>query len=248
MAYVVNREDIADSTFKQRLPPGYHLTPPSIYPGGAEAYDQHVEESYPYGVAESQIDQAKQVMEDAGYGPDNKYELTINSYQGIFTEMVRGVRDKLSAAHIDATIEPTEFATIIEKGKQGTLQCYTLGWIADWPSPDNFVQLMAPQYTDIAELGDSALTYTNWSELDTDAKQQADEAWSTISGNLEPSDDAQQARNEAYVSIEEANWEDVVLINLVHGATERFYWDNIDVEPFGGMGISRQTHYTTSKE
>jgi len=153
-------------------------------------------------------------MEDAGYGPDNKYELTINSYQGIFTEMVRGVRDKLSAAHIDATIEPTEFATIIEKGKQGTLQCYTLGWIADWPSPDNFVRLMAPQYTDIAELGDSALTYTNWSELDTDAKQQADEAWSTISGNLEPSDDAQQARNEAYVSIEEANWEDVVLINL----------------------------------
>jgi len=107
---------------------------------------------------------------------------------------------------------------------------------------------LAPQYTDIAELGDSALTYTNWSELDTDAKQQADEAWSTISGNLEPSDDAQQARNEAYVSIEEANWEDVVLINLVHGATERFYWDNIDVEPFGGMGISRQTHYTTSKE
>jgi len=41
MAYVVNREDIADSTFKQRLPPGYHLTPPSIYPGGAEAYDRH---------------------------------------------------------------------------------------------------------------------------------------------------------------------------------------------------------------
>ncbi|MCU4801229.1 ABC transporter substrate-binding protein [Halobacteria archaeon HArc-gm2] len=248
VAYMVNREEIANSTFKKRQPVAYHLTPPAIYPGGAEAYDQHVEENYPYGLAESQIENAKQVMEEAGYGPDNQYELTINSYQGIFTEMVRGLRDKLSAAHINASVEPTDFATIIEKGKKGNLQCYTLGWIADWPAPDNFVQLMAPEYTDVAELGQSALTYTNWSEIDTDAKTQAQEAWDTISNNLDPSDEATQTRAEAYVQLEEANWEDVVLINIVHGATERFYGDNVSVEPFGGMGISRQTHYTTTKE
>ena len=43
MAYVVNQEQFVESVFKQRGSGAYHLTPPSIYPGGGNAYNSHYE-------------------------------------------------------------------------------------------------------------------------------------------------------------------------------------------------------------
>jgi ABC-type transport system substrate-binding protein len=248
-AYVLNREEVNKSVFKERFQPGYNLTPPGIYPGGATAYSDAVENEYPYGVGETQIDNAKQVMEDAGYGPDNKFDLTINAYKsGAFKQLAQGLRDKLSAAHVNVSVEPTDFSTIIEKGNNGNLQCYTLGWIADWPAPDNFLQLMAPSLTDVDELGSSATSYTNWDDADTEASANAQAAWEKIQNNLAPTEEAQQARNEAYVTMEQANWEDAVMLNVIHASDERFWYDNTNVAPFGSMGPSRQMHDTTWKD
>ena len=43
MAYVINREEFMANVFKDRFEPAFHLTPPQIFPGGVEAYDQHVQ-------------------------------------------------------------------------------------------------------------------------------------------------------------------------------------------------------------
>ncbi|MFB6354426.1 MAG: ABC transporter substrate-binding protein [Halobacteriales archaeon] len=248
-AYALNRREVVQSVFKNRLPPAYHLTPPTIYPGGGSAYDQHVQDVYPYGVEESLIGEAKRVMEEAGYGPDNKYQLTFNAYQSqTFVDLVKGLADKLRSAHMEVTVEPTPFATIIKKGQEGTLQAYTLGWIADWPAPDNFLQLLAPKFTDVEELGGQALSYINWDNSDSKYKKQASEAWKTISNNLGPSEAAAKKRAQAYIKIEEANWQEGGFINLAHGAGERFWYDHLHVDPFGGMGSSRQRHYDTWKE
>jgi len=248
-AYVLNREEVNQSVFKERFQPGYNLTPPGIYPGGASAYNSDVEENYPYGVGETRIDDAKQVMEDAGYGPDNTFDLTINAYNsGAFQQLAEGLRDKLSSAYVNVTVEPTDFSTIIEKGNNGNLQCYTLGWIADWPAPDNFLQLMAPSLTDVDELGSSATTYTDWDDADTQARRDAQAAWEKIQNNQAPTDEAQQARDEAAVTMEQANWEDVILLNVIHASDERFWYPNTNVQPFGSMGPSRQMHDTTWKE
>ncbi len=245
-AYVLNREEVNQSVFKERFQPGYNLTPPGIYPGGASAYNSDVEENYPYGIGETRIDDAKQVMEDAGYGEDNRFDLTINAYNsGAFQQLAQGLRDKLSSAYIDVTVEPTDFSTIIEKGNNGNLQCYTLGWIADWPAPDNFLQLMAPALTDVDELGSAATTYTDWDDADTQASEDAQAAWEKIQNNQAPTDEAQQARDEAAVTMEQANWEDVILLNVIHASDERFWYPNTNVQPFGSMGPSRQMHDTT---
>ncbi|MFC4359840.1 ABC transporter substrate-binding protein [Halobium salinum] len=238
-AYVMNQQTMVEQVFKGRGAPAYHLTPPPVYPNGN--YKQHAEESYPYGYNQSQVDQARQVMEEAGYGPDNMYEVQWTQYDSTtWEEMAKILRDQLQAAHIKMNIEKAPFSTLLQRGGNGNLEAYTLGWIADWPEADNFLQLINPPQTDTSQA--DAISYLNWSSDNGDAAQQATDAWETVSNNLAPTDSAAQARNEAYVQMEEANWEDVGFLNVYHGIGERFWYDWLDIEPYGGMGGSRQMY------
>ncbi|MFC6837097.1 ABC transporter substrate-binding protein [Halomarina ordinaria] len=243
VAYATNQNQLANEVYKGRVSPGYHLTPPLVYPGEGEAYNSHVEDAYPYG-QESDIASAKEVMEEAGYSEDDRFSFTFTHYvSDTWSQIAQILQGQLREAYIDMDIESAEFATLLDQGEQGSLQAYTLGWIADWPEPDNFLQLINPEDTYTGETG--VLTYTNWGrEEETEASQAATEAWQTISDNLEPTDEAEEARNEAYIQMEEANWEDVVLVNVFHGATERFSYDYFHAPKFGAMGPSRQKYNT----
>ncbi|MFD1513162.1 ABC transporter substrate-binding protein [Halomarina rubra] len=249
-AHAINQESLSSRVFKDRQAPAYHLTPPLVFPGEnpAENYDSHVQENYPYGIGESQVPEAKQVMEDAGYSSNEKFELTLTHYESTtWNEMAQIIRQQLQSAHIDMTIESAEFSTLLDRGQNGNLQAYTLGWIADWPAGDNFLQLINPPNTYTGETG--VLTYTNWGRDEaTEASQSAAEAWETIQANPGPGDDAEQARADAYLKMEEANWEDVILVNMFHGATERFKYKYMHMPAFGAMGESRQKFTSFWKE
>ena len=240
MAYAMNQQTMVQEVFKGRGEPAYHLTPPSTYPGGATEYTNHAEESYPYGYNESQLDKAREVMEEAGYGPDNRYTLGWTQYQsGTWKSMATLLRDQLASAHIDMEIEEAPFSTMLERGRKGNLEAYTLGWIADWPAPDNFVQLLNPPQTDTSN--SSPVSYINWSSETGSAAQTAADAYTTIEENQAPTDSAESARADAYVEMEEANWEDVGFINVYHSVSEMFWYDTVEnYTPFGGMGFSRQ--------
>jgi peptide/nickel transport system substrate-binding protein len=161
VAYVTNQEQLASQVFKNRQSPAYHLTPPLIYPGGGNAYDDHVGEAYPYSPGEQDIASAVQVMEDAGFGEDNRFEMTFTHYQStVWSEIAQILQGALSEAYIDMDIEEAQFGTLLDRGRQGNLQAYTLGWIADWPAADNFLQLIYPPNTVTGQTG--VLTYTNW--------------------------------------------------------------------------------------
>jgi peptide/nickel transport system substrate-binding protein len=247
-AYMVNQQQTADQIFKGRVAPGYHFTPPNIYPDGPEAYDTHAEENYPYGYNESLPQEAVSVMEEAGYGPNNRASVTYTHYASsdTFAQYGQILRDQLGQAYIDVSIEAAQFSTLIQRVRSGNMQVYTLGWIADWPAPDNFLQLLNPPQTDTSE--PDPISGINWSSETGSAAEQAASAYETVTNNLEPTDEAQQTRNEAYVQIEEANWEDVGFLNLYHRTDERFWYDAVDVPRFGGMGTSRQKHNHTSKQ
>jgi peptide/nickel transport system substrate-binding protein len=187
-------------------------------------------------------------MEEAGYGENNRFSLTFTHYQSqTWSEIAQILQQSLGAAYIDMEIEQAQFGTLLDRGREGNLEAYTLGWIADWPAPDNFLQLIYPPNTYTGETG--VLTYTNWGrDEETEASQQAREAYETVQENLAPTEEAQQTRNEAYLRIEEANWEDAVLVNTFHGATEAFWYDYLHRPKFGAMGTSRQKLNTTWKE
>ncbi len=247
MAYAMNQQLIVDQVFKGRGVPAYHHTPKVIYPGGVDAYERHAQNSYPYGYNQSMLDQARQVMEDAGYSQSNRYSFTYTAYASspTFQETGRILRDQLASCHIDMQLETAQFSTLQNRGENGDLQAYTLGWIMDWPAPDNFLQLIDPPRTDTSS--GAPLSYVNWSG--TPAANRAEQAWNTIQNNTAPSDQAQSARNQAYVTMEEANWEDVILLPVYHDLAERFWYDWADIPKFGAGGPSRQKHnHTTLSE
>ncbi|RBI62123.1 ABC transporter substrate-binding protein [halophilic archaeon] len=243
VAYALNQQVAVEQVFKGRGQGSYHFTPPRIYPGGPQQYTQHARQNYPYGYNESQLGRARQVMEEAGYGPNNQYQFTLTTYQSTtWQSIAKIIRDQLSSAHINVQLQQSPFATLIQRGRQGNLGAYTLGWIMDWPAPDNFLNLLYPPATDTSQ--SAPLSYTNWS--DTQAAQQATQAWEKIQDNTAPSDQATQARNEAYVTMEEANWEDVVFLPVYHRTDERFGYQWVDVPKFGAAGTSRQMYNTTT--
>ena len=240
-AYAMNQQLMVDQVFKSRGAPAYHTTPPAIFPGGAQNYDQHVEDAYPYGVGETQLDMARQVMEEAGYGPNNRVEVNWTQYTSdAWLEMANILRDQLSSAYIDMQIEQAPFSTLLQRGRSGELSAYTLGWIADWPAADNFLQLLNPPQTDTSQQG--PISYTNWKPEYGDAYQQAVDGWELVANNQAPTEEAAAQRDEGYIMIEEANWEDVAFLNVYHRADEMFWYDWVDITPPGAMGSSRQKY------
>ncbi|UPV98862.1 ABC transporter substrate-binding protein [Halorussus gelatinilyticus] len=237
-AYAMNKEQLVEQVFKGRGRPAYHFTPPAIYPGGNDAYQKHAQQEYPYSYRQTDLQKARQVMKEAGYGPNNRYSFTFTVYQrsNTWPQVGQLLRDKLSSAYIDMNIETAPFSTLLQRGREGNLQAYSLGWVMDWPAPDNFLQLLNPPLTDTSQ--SAPISYVNWSG--TEASQRARQAWTTVQNNPAPTDKAERLRNQAYIEMEEANWQDCVFLNVYHETDQRFWYDYAQIPKFGAAGTSRQ--------
>lgn len=242
VAYALNQHEIAREVFDRRSVPAYHLTPPATFPG--RNYESHLD-SYPYGVDEKKLAKAREVMEDAGYGPSNRYEITVTTFQSLaWREVGQYLQDGLASAHIDLKYHETSFGDLVYRGRQGNLAGYVLG---DAPGPavrpDDVLARLDPPNTD-TDRSDSDGMYVNW--RGTRASSRAESAYDVVEGNQEPTKAARRAREDAYVDMEEANWDDVAVLPVVHGMAERFAYDWVDVPPFGALGPDRQLLNTTS--
>jgi peptide/nickel transport system substrate-binding protein len=203
-------------------------------------------DGWPYGYNEALQQEAVQVMEDAGYGPDNQFELQWTQYTSdTWRQMAQTIRDRLSAAHIDMSIEQADFSSLINRGRNGELEAFTLGWIADYPAPDNFLQLIDPPNTDYNQTPTPSGAYVFWTE-DNAATQAAESAFDTVDDNPAPTGSAQDARNEAYIQMEEAMWGGIPMIPMFHETDEPMWYDRVSNYPVhGSMGRSRQKQNNT---
>jgi len=240
LAHVFNQPDVADQIFEGRVEPGYHFTPPGIFPGGADGYEQHAENNYPYSYGASNVDRARELMEADGYTEDDPYQFTFTYYQSgasTWGEMGERLRDQLASAHIDMTLESAPFSSLLSRGRQGNLEAYSLGWIMDWPAPDNFLQNAYPPKTNTSQGGGATGLYVDWNQ--GAGRQVAIDAWETIQENPGPSEEEFRARQENYLVMEEAMWEDMILLPTHHRTDERFLYEWVDWDPFGYGGLSR---------
>ena len=237
-AYALNQGTVVDQVFKGRGLPAYHYTIPSIYPGGPDAYEKHAKQEYPYGYNESRLDRARKVMEDAGYGPNNTFSLGMTIYQSkTWLETAQLLRDQLASAHIEMQIQQTQFSSLLEQVQKGSVDAFTLGWIVPWAAPDAFVKHLNPATSDTS--APSPESYTN-RPTDTQSAQRAIDAWETVQNNTAPTKQAKRARNEAYITMEEANWEAMASLPVYHEVTPRFWYDSVDIPPFGIAGDYKQ--------
>lgn len=236
-AWAMDQHHLAQVIFKNRSEPAYHITPPAVFPGGREAYWERVENEYPYGVGESRPEEARAVMEEAGYSADDPYEITFTAYElESWVDVAEVIADWVSDAHVDVTIEEMSPTELIEAGRRGELELYTLGRLGLWPSPESHLQMAFPENTDTSD-GES-VSYVNW--LDSEASDRAAAAADTILSHPEPTEAAREKREAAALEIEQANWEDVVFICSFHNRSERLTYPNLHIRPYGPMGRWRQ--------
>jgi ABC-type transport system substrate-binding protein len=248
-AYAYNQKEVAQTVYKGRVLEAFFFTPPAIFPGGGEKYNQMAKEEYPYGYNQTMLGEAKRVMEEAGYGPDNRATLQMTTYQGSTMEKIGNLmRDKLEAAYINVDYEQAPFSTLLNRVDNADVECYSLGWIADYPAPDNFLKLLVPEFSQSPD--PQSLSGFDWGAKEgeegdswSDAARRAQEAWDTkFSENPLPTGEDKEKRNEAYLTIEEANWEDVVLVPIFHGFGHYYTYEWNNEPKYGAMGNSRATH------
>jgi ABC-type transport system substrate-binding protein len=237
IAHVANQQLVVDKFYKKPQLPAAHLTPPKIWPTGHNAYFEHAKK-YPYGWKSSNIQKAKQIMEQAGYGPNNPFTFTMLSYTDQQQKRIlRLLRSKLRAANIQMQIKTTPFSTLVERVYSGRTDAYTVGWSGNWPSPMNFLKLVYPPLTDTST-GNNESGF-NWSPKTGSAAKQAKQAWQTIQSHPKP-EKGKQERTQAIINMEEAIWEDVPMLTTTHTIFQHMEYPWVYKPRAGGMGSALQ--------
>ena len=249
VAYVLNKEDVVEDVFAGRGTPAYSFLPPGIWPTGADGYDDFVDD-YPYSLGESDLEGAQSVLEDAGFTPDDPAEMTLTTYVSeVFETAAELIRDLLAGSGADLELEQSEFSVLQNRGEDGDLEMYTLGWIWSWPAAPYGSFQLEPENTNTSTMpGETDGFYLDWhTQLgESDNADKAQEAWERAVDNPLPEDE--DLRQEAYVEMEEAVRDDAVLVPLYHGFTERFWYDYVDVPATGALGAHWQQYNTTTIE
>lgn len=232
-AYVINQAGLNQNVYKDLYIPSFHVTPKAIYPGGSDTYDSHAQENYPYGYNEALIDEARQVMEDAGYGSNNRYSYSVyTTGSSTHNQLLGRIRDKLASAHIDLEITESPFSTWWAEQKEGNFDAMLFSWGMGWSDPANILALCYPPNADSSV--DDTMVGTDWSG--TEASQRVREAYETYQDNANATDEAASVRSEMVNTIEEAVWEDVPMTTLVHFTERRLTYDWVDIPKYGTVG------------
>jgi len=239
VAYTFSQQTFTNEVYPAPAQPAYNFTPPSIFPGGPEEYTSRAED-YSYGYQTGpQLDQAVSVMEEAGYGPDNRFSMAFNMPSGTSSswgsDLFTLLRDQLTEAYIDLELQSADWNAFLNSGRQGNFDMYFLGWIADYPGADNFLNLAYPPATDTSE--SAPMSYINWSEDTGDAAADATEGWDMIQNNYGTGQE--EGRAEGGQMMEDAIEEDVAFIPMIHGITQGYDYQWVDSPRVGAMGGSR---------
>jgi len=257
IAYLLNQQRVARDAYKGIADPAYHISPPAVYPtfedgvSTSESYDRHAQDGYmsntdfgadgyPYGYGESLFDEAAQVMEDAGYGPNNQYSFTATTITGddAYGNVMTTLQEKARQAHINMEITEADFGTIISQAINGEMDMFALGDGMEYPSPSNFLRFLWGNV--------SPFQFTRWGGPDSrdgGESHYVDEYWQTAMNAWQENYDGHQgggeqnrlSRFEAYQTIEEMNWASVQELPTVHAIDQRFWHQDVDVDMYGVM-------------
>lgn len=162
-AYVFDQQTLVDEIFAGRGVPAFSMTPPALWPSGGSGYSDWLDD-YPYAANETDIQSATQVLEEAGYTTDDPFSMTMTTYDSqVFNEAGKLIRDKVSGLGIEVELEAAQFATLQNRGQDGSLEMYTLGWIWDYPTVANGLYILEPKNTDTSKMpGDAGGLYIDW--------------------------------------------------------------------------------------
>jgi len=247
IGYAINQQTFNEQLYATPSAEAYFFTPPSIFPGGPSNYEEQ-KQDYKYGYQSSNIEKAKQVLEDAGYTADDPYELSFDLSNGYATQaggeaLYSLLRDQFSGAGLEISMNTADWSTFLNRARSGQVGMFMLGWLADYPGLDNFLKLLNPPAT-ITDKDDN-VGYVNWTQDNGDQAQKASEGWKMIKDNYGIGESQKQGRAEGGWMIEEAAMQDAVMVPLVHSIGQYYSYQWTDSPRAGAMGGSRSKNHTT---
>ena len=154
LGFSINRTLIAEVTFNNMLAPATGILMPQLpgYTPGDKTFS-------------FDPDEARRLLAASKYGSaENLPEIVLTEVGGgaegrIDTQaFIQQWREELG---IDVRIEQTDFATILARQDEGSLQMFNAGWIMDYPDPEDIL--------DLKFHSGSALNDVNYGNADVDA-------------------------------------------------------------------------------
>lgn len=134
--YAIDREKIIKYVLNgQAAGPGIYGIVPPVMPN----YDAKLIKGYTYD-----IDKAKQLLAEAGYPGGNglpDITLQLNEGGGRNTQIAEAVQNMLKEIGVNAKIQILQFAQHLDNIDAGRVDFFRLGWVADYPDPENFLNL-----------------------------------------------------------------------------------------------------------
>ena len=234
LAYAVNPTAQAVETHRDRAVPAAHLTPPALFPGGRDGALDHGQ-SYPFGLAEARVDAAREELFSAGYNPANSVAVTVTTDGSeVAVRTAERLRRATVSLPVDLSVETVSPSTLYHRWRAGDLDSYWASHTVDSATTEAALRSLAPG-TDTGVVGWDA------SDADAGSVDRAREAWRAFQAHGRDTDEHQQIRAEAVYDVEEANWQDVVCLPLVHPVCEVVSYDYVDLPPTGAVGFSRRT-------
>ncbi|MBO2519492.1 ABC transporter substrate-binding protein [Limnochorda sp.] len=130
--YAINREALINLVINGRALPATGILPPSI-PG----FNPDLE-GYTYNPAK-----ARELLAEAGYGPDNPLELTLqyNTDPG-HQRIAEAIQAQLKAVGVNLSLREVEWGTHLDTTERGEVPFFRLGWVADYLDADNFLYVL----------------------------------------------------------------------------------------------------------
>ncbi|MFC5366534.1 ABC transporter substrate-binding protein [Salinirubrum litoreum] len=234
LAYAVNPTAHATEVHRERAAPAVHLTPPALFPSGRDAAIDHGE-SYPFDVSESRMDDARKEMESAGYNPANTVSVTFTTDGGeTAVRTANRLRDTVRGLPVDLSVETVTPAALRRRRRTGELDLYWANHEFTAPTAEQVLRLFAPGT-------DAGIVDWHAGGADADSAERAREAWTRFQRHQRDTETDRQVRAEAVRDVEEANWQDVVCLPVVHPLSEVVSYDYVDLSATGATGFARRT-------
>jgi len=140
----IERASVIQTIFKGRYMPAHGILPPGIFGFSQELYDSY-ELTY-------DAEKAKAILDDAGIVDTNgdgireyqgqELKIELSSYvSATYQEASKVWIANCADLGIEMTYQQYDFGTLLQMADEGNYTLMTLGWIADYPDPENFFML-----------------------------------------------------------------------------------------------------------
>ncbi len=130
--YAINREVLIDLVLNGRPSPAKGVLPP-----GMMAYNPDLA-GYTYDP-----EKARQLMAEAGYGPNNPLEIDLYYNSSTLHERVaEAMQAQYAQIGVKLNLRVLDWGSLLDGVERGEYGMFRMGWVVDYPDPDNFLYVL----------------------------------------------------------------------------------------------------------